>query len=140
MILGEKAHQHREAPEARVRRERERKRDRDVGDVERPALAERARGQLGEHRDVAAGFDVMGVDQDRQPDQHHAEEHPERDLGSLGGPDARLAERRHPVGDRLHAGDGRASRRECLEQKHDPKRLPDAGTARAVPITATGWE
>ena len=83
----------------------------------------------------------MGVDQQREPDQHHAEQDPERDLGALRGAHPRLAERGHPVRDRLDAGDRRAPGRERLQDQHDPERCRRGETrSRLVPITATGWE
>ncbi len=47
MVLGEDAHQNREATEAGVRREAEDEGHGDVGDVERPPGAERAGGRVG---------------------------------------------------------------------------------------------
>ena len=54
VVLGQQAHQHRQAAEAGVRREPEHRGDREVGHVERPAGPERAGGQLGQDGDAAA--------------------------------------------------------------------------------------
>ncbi len=106
VILGQQAHQHRQPAEACVGRQAEHQRDRDVGDVERPPGAKRGRRHLGQHGHAAAWLDVMRVNQQRDADQHHAEQDPEQDLGPLRGAGSRLAERRRAVGDRLDAGDG----------------------------------
>ena len=81
VILGEQAQQHRQPAEARVCREPEHGRDRDVRDVEHPAGAERARGQLSQYGHAAAWLDMMDVDEHREADQHHAEQDPQHDLG-----------------------------------------------------------
>ena len=63
---------------------------------------------------------MMSVEQDRDPDQHDAEQRAEEKLGALGGPGA--AEGRSTVGDRLDTSDSRAARRERLQDQHDPER------------------
>jgi hypothetical protein len=84
--------------------------DGDAGRVVRPSGAEGAGGELGQHGDAAARRHMLAADQHRQPDQHRAEQRAEHQLGALGAPGARLAEDRHPVGDRFDPGQRRAGR------------------------------
>ena len=132
VVLGQQAHQHRQPAEAGVRRQPQHQRDREVGDVERPAGAERRRRSPAPapSRRRAARRDGRGSGR-ASPTSITPSRTPSRDLGPLGRPGPRLAERRHAVGDRLDAGDRRAAGRERLEDQDDPERLGDRGAARA---------
>ena len=61
--------------------------------------------------------------QDGETEQHRAEDEAEQHLGPLGPDGPGLSEQRHPVGDRLHAGQGAATGREGLEDEQDGHRL-----------------
>ena len=138
VVLGEQAHQHRQAAEARVRRER-RARARPRGSRRRTASRCRTRrpspARAPSRRPAATTW--WARIRMPSPTSITPSSDAERDLGALGGARPWLAERRHAVGDRLDAGDGRAAGRERLENQHDPKRLRDRRGTVGVPIVAT---
>ena len=84
----------------------------------------------------------MGADQQREPDEHHAQQHPQRDLRALRRAHPRRAERGHAVGDRLDAGHRRAAGGERLQDQHDPERgrRPDRAKARSDPGDRVGMK
>ena len=131
VVLGEQVHQHRQATEARVGGEREHRCHRQVGHVVGPSGSEGSGGDLRQHRHPVARDHVVVVDQQRQADEHRAEQHPERDLGDLRVAHTRPAERGDAVGDRLDAGHGGAAGRKGAEHQDDRERLMRRGVRRA---------
>jgi hypothetical protein len=77
-------------------------------------LADGGGDDLAQHRLTGSGPDVPPVGQHRHAEQHHAEDAAEQQLGMLGPDLTGLLEQRHPVGDRLHAGQRAAPGRERL--------------------------
>jgi len=76
---------------------------------------------------------VVHVDQQRQSDQHQAEQHAEADLRALRVADAVGAELGHAVGDRLNPRDRRAPSREGLQDQHHAQSRGDRERRLAAP-------
>jgi hypothetical protein len=132
VVVGQQAHQHRQAAEAGVGGQRQDQGDGDAGRVVGPAGAERAGGELGQHSDVAAGRHVLAADQDRQSDQHRPEQRAQHQLGPLSASGTRFPEGGDSVGDGFDPGQGRAAGGEGLQDQNHPDRLADADRLRAA--------
>jgi len=132
VVVGQQAHQHWQAAEAGVGGQRQDQGDGNAGRVIGPAGAERAGDELGQHGDATTGRDVLAADQDRQPDQHRAEQRAEHQLGPLSASGARFPEGGDSVGDGFDPGQRRATGGEGLQDQNHADRLADADRLRAA--------
>ena len=122
LVVGEQAGQHRQASEGGVGGERQHQGDQDGDGGEGPTPAEGVADDLVEDRLVSGPrLDVEALDEDGQAQQHHPQQGPQHQLGPARPGHPGRAEEGHPVGDRLHPGEGAAAGRERLAAPAAPR-------------------
>ena len=102
--------------------ERQHQQDRRDGEEIEPAVAHHRAGEHGEHALVArtagiGGGDAVGAAQERNPQQQNRQQRNDDSQRGFGILARGVAEGHHAVAHRLHAGHGRASRREDFQDQ-----------------------
>jgi len=116
---GEQARKEGQAAEGGVGCQSELDDDGEGHDEVEHAVADARDHDLVEHCVVDARAALKAVDDDGESEKHECEDDPEEGLRALGVHNARLAESRHVVRNRFHAGEGAAARGEGQEHEED---------------------